>query len=318
MKLHRGPAILFATAAIVFGACSSGGASTAHRLRRRCGIGRAHRPPHPRPRRHRLRLRRPSRRRSQLDGRRRHHRLVARPEQRPGQEPVAEAGGRVHGRPSERHGQAHRPRERGVQDEAHHPAPGGHPARPVPVVGRRRPRRAGEGRPRQGHHRRRRVVDERDQPRRHGHVPGRRQAVRHPVRPRHGRLLVQQGRSSPRPASRPRRRPGTSSWPTSASSRPPASRRSPSPARTRGPGCSTGPTSRSARVARRDGQGDHDRRLERTELRQGRRASRSSSPTSRSRKASSPPRGTAPAAVLPRWRPGEGAMQLMGQWLPAP
>ena len=41
--------------------------------------------------------------------------------------------------------------------------------------------------------RRRRAVDRRPQRGRGGHVPGRRRAVRHPVRPRHGRVLVQQG-----------------------------------------------------------------------------------------------------------------------------
>ena len=43
-----------------------------------------------------------------------------------------------------------------------------------------------------------------DQPGRHEHLPVQRQAVRHPVGHGHGRLLVQQGRSSSRPASRPR------------------------------------------------------------------------------------------------------------------
>ena len=40
---------------------------------------------------------------------------------------------------------------------------------------------------------RRRPGRRHDEPRRHGHLPGRRQAVRHPVQLRDGRLLVQQG-----------------------------------------------------------------------------------------------------------------------------
>ena len=118
---------------------------------------------------------------------------MAHPEQRP--RPVALAGGRrrVHGRASERHDRHHRLRERGVQDGDRPPPPGRRSARPLPVVGRGWPHGAGRRRLGPGHHVRGRAVDRRPQRGRGRHVPGRRRAVRHPVRPRDGRVLVQQG-----------------------------------------------------------------------------------------------------------------------------
>ena len=108
---------------------------------------------------------------------------------------------------------------------------------------------AGRRRRAQGHHRRRRVLGEHRQPGRHEHLPVQRQAVRHPVGHGHDRLLVQQGRCSSRPASRPRPPPGTTTSPPSASSRPRASPRSRSRARTSGRRCTCGPTSSSATAA---------------------------------------------------------------------
>ena len=69
--------------------------------------------------------------------------------------------------------------------------------------------------------------------------------------------------------------------------------------------------------AGRDGQGRHDRRLVRPVLRQGRRGLQAAHRhSSRSRKASSPHRGTAPAARPRPMATYNGAIQLMGQWLP--
>ena len=120
----------------------------------------------------------------------------------------------------------------------------GCPAGPLPDLGRRRAQAAGGRGSGQGPHRRRRPPGRTACCRPSAAaVHGRRQDLRRPVRHRHGRLLVQQGRSSPRRgitappatwAELPRRR--------QASSRPPGSPRSPWPARTSGRATTTGPT----------------------------------------------------------------------------
>ena len=70
----------------------------------------------------------------------------------------------------------------------------GQSAGPLPVLGRRRAEAAGRRRPGQGHHRRDVAPGSATSTRpRVGALPVRRQEVRRPVRPRHGRLLVQQG-----------------------------------------------------------------------------------------------------------------------------
>ena len=143
------------------------------------------------------------------------HHLVSHPEQRPGPQPVEGPRRRVHGGAPERHDRHPGQRERGVQDEAHHAAPAGRHARPVPDVGRRRSPPAGRGRPGQGHHRRHRVLEGHDQRRRA------RACTRSTARTTASRSTSAWSASgttpsrSPRPASRRRRRPGTSSSTTS-------------------------------------------------------------------------------------------------------
>ena len=79
---------------------------------------------------------------------------MAHPEQRSGQGRLAGHGRRLHGRAPEREDQHHRDGERGVQGRDPDQPAGRRRARPVPVVGRRRPARPGRGRSRAGHHRR--------------------------------------------------------------------------------------------------------------------------------------------------------------------
>ena len=130
-----------------------------------------------------------------IGGRRRagDRRVVEPSGQRPGQGPAGHPRPGVHGRAPECDHQLDRPRERGAQDQDRHGHAGRHPAGRLPVVGRRRPRRAGGGGTGEGHHRRCRAVGRHDERGRHGHLPDRRQAIRHPLQLRDGRLLVQQG-----------------------------------------------------------------------------------------------------------------------------
>ena len=103
----------------------------------------------------------------------------------------------------ERHDQHHRPRERGVQDQARDLDAVRRRARPVPVVGRRHHGGPGRRRRAQGHHRRHRVRGRTPStPGALEHLRLQGQAVRRPVGHGHDRRLVQQGAVHARPASR--------------------------------------------------------------------------------------------------------------------
>ena len=149
----------------------------------------------------------------------------------------ADAVKQYDGRAPERQDQRHGARERGLQVQAHDHDAGRQGARHLPVLGRRHAQGAGRRRascrtspspPRPG------SADL--NPAAAGLYQPRRQAVRRPVQPRHGRRLVPQVAVREGRASTPRRPPGTSSSPTSRRSRTPASRRSPWARRTSGPG----------------------------------------------------------------------------------
>ena len=131
------------------------------------------------------------------------------------------------------------------------------PARPVPVLGRRRAGAA--GRRRHGPPIDDEIADWKDSMNagRHEHLPGRREAVRHPVQLRHWSASGTTRTSSLRPGSARHRRPGTSCSTTSASSRTRGSRRSRVGAGTNGPRCSGGHTCPARRRPGRDGSGHH-------------------------------------------------------------
>ena len=209
-------------------------------------------------------------------------------------------------------------RERGVQDQADDAAPAGRRPRPVPDLGRRRSPPAGRGRPGQGHHGRHR---------------------------RRGRTTINAGALSmyevdgknygvPFDLGLVGFWYNTEAFEEAGITAPPATwdeflttvqtlkDKGITPIALAGKDTWTGAFYWAYLAVRNcgqagHGQGRHHRRLVRSVLRQGRRglpaADRRSS---RSRKASWPRRGTAPAARRPPQATYNGAMQLMGQWLP--
>ena len=179
MMSRRGAAIVFATAAVVFAACSSGGASSAPSSAASARTG----------------VRGTVGRRAGIAvSRRSRDRLVPHPEQRPGQEPCGRTWPTSTRRPIPNvkinltvlENEAFKTKlttllQAGTPPDLFQSWGGG---------GLREQQKAGL------------VKDisadvsswaSEINPGALGHVPGRRQAVRHPVRPRHGRLLVQQG-----------------------------------------------------------------------------------------------------------------------------
>ena len=219
---RRGAAILLATAAIVFGACSSGGASSAPSAAAPSAAQSAAPSAAPSTRR------RPP------------------PSRSTGTTSRTTTRARACGRswptstwPPTRTSRSTSPSSRTRRSRPSSPPllQAGDAARPVPVVGRRRAARAGRGRPGQGHHRRRRVVGKDEiNPGALGmyQVDGKQYGIPFDlgmVGFWYNKAQFAQGRDH-----RAARRPGTSSWPTSGSSRTPASPRSPWPARTSGPG----------------------------------------------------------------------------------
>ena len=137
----------------------------------------------------------------------RHDQLVAHPEQRSRPANWQAMADEFTALAPERHDRHQRPRERSVQGRrcrptsklATFPTCSSRGAAAV-CASRSRPARA-------GHHRAVVGVHRHPQPGRRRSLQRRRQAVRHPVQPRHGRVLVQQGPLRPRPAST--RRPTT-------------------------------------------------------------------------------------------------------------
>ena len=209
----------------------------------------------------------------------------------------------------------HGPRERGAQDEDRDRDAGRHLTGRLPVVGRRRPRRAGRGRPRQGHHRRRRAVGRHHEPRRPW-ASTRSTASSTASRTTSGWSASGTTRpSSRRPGSRRRRPRGTSSS-TAVGKLKDAGI---TPIALGGKDKWPGMFWWAYLSIRQGGQAAldpavNDRRLGRAGLRRCRhRSSRSSSTWSRSRRASSRrPTRTQSAAM----GNGKAAMELMGQWAP--
>ena len=249
-----------------------------------------------------------------------HHRLVAHPEQRPGQGRLAGHRRRVHGRAPERHDQHHGPGERGVQGQAPTNLPGRRRARPVPVVGRRRPARAGRGRPGQGHHRRRRRLGSATStpaPSGMYQVDGKQYGIPFDLGMvgfwYNKDLFAQAGITAP-----------PTTWDELLSRRPDAQGRRHHPDRRRRQGQVAGALlvrvpRGPPRRRRRDGQ---DRRRPATSdvpcfVKAGEKVKRARSTSSRSRTASWPRRGTAPDGESRHDGHRQGAaMELMGQWAP--